>query len=271
MKEKTYLSPNGTITYWISDKVNPTEPTLVFCHGVTADHRLFAKQVAFLASQYQLFNWDLPLHGKSAQYHPFSYHQTCTDLRAILAGESISRIVLIGQSAGGYIAQTFISEYPEMAAGFIGVGTTPFGQRYYKASDLFWIKHYGAIARLIPYRLYCRMSADSVTINAEARIDFIDGLRQLGQAGMLKATQGIYDEFLQHSQQEVVFPCPVLLTYGVKDQTGYVQKYNQAWAKATGYELRIIPDASHNANYDNYQLFNQWISAFMNALPKEHH
>ena len=44
MKEKTYSTPSGTIHYWTNDKMN-TDVALIFLPGLTADHRLFDKQV----------------------------------------------------------------------------------------------------------------------------------------------------------------------------------------------------------------------------------
>lgn len=47
--------------------------------------------------------------------------------------------VLIGQSMGGYMAQSFIARYPEMVKGFVSIDSTPFGD-YYSKSDIWWLK-----------------------------------------------------------------------------------------------------------------------------------
>ena len=47
MQEKIYLTPCGGIHYWVSQEHGPDGVTLVFLPGLTADHRLFDKQVAF--------------------------------------------------------------------------------------------------------------------------------------------------------------------------------------------------------------------------------
>ena len=48
MQEKIYPTPCGGIHYWVSQEHGPDGVTLVFLPGLTADHRLFDKQVAFL-------------------------------------------------------------------------------------------------------------------------------------------------------------------------------------------------------------------------------
>ena len=44
MEERTYQTRCGTIHYWVSVS-NPDAITLVFLPGLTADHRLFDKQI----------------------------------------------------------------------------------------------------------------------------------------------------------------------------------------------------------------------------------
>lgn len=49
--EKTYKTPCGTIHYWINkDACNP-KVFLVFLPGLTADHRLFNKQIEKFITQ----------------------------------------------------------------------------------------------------------------------------------------------------------------------------------------------------------------------------
>ena len=47
MEEKTYQTAKGVIHYWV-DKKGAPGPALVFLPGLTADHRLFDKQIEFL-------------------------------------------------------------------------------------------------------------------------------------------------------------------------------------------------------------------------------
>lgn len=263
--EKQIESSEGTVYYWINKVDTPCELAIVFCHGLTADHTLFDMQVKYLSDKYRLITWDWPLHGKSRPYRQFSFSNVNKELLAILKQEQIHKIILVGQSAGGYIAQSFIQEYEDKVEGFIGIGTTPFGQSYYKSSELFWIKHYSTLARLYPYSYYAKAGAKAITITEEARKSMYDTLLNLGKKDMLKATSAVYDEFLK-VEDEVSFNCPVLITYGEYDNTGYVKKYCKNWAEKTDYPLQVIPHASHNANYDNYEAFNETLENFVQSI-----
>ena len=45
MIEKIFETTHGKIHYWINKEAEHTQPQLVFLPGLTADHRLFDKQV----------------------------------------------------------------------------------------------------------------------------------------------------------------------------------------------------------------------------------
>lgn len=265
MIEKRIQSIEGTVYYWTNNINCPSDRAIVFCHGLTADHTLFDQQVKYLADQYKLITWDWPLHGKSRPYQKFSFSNVNKILAAILQRENINQVILVGQSAGGYIAQSFIREYGEQVLGFIGIGTTPFGKSYYKNAELFWLKHYAAIARLYPYRYYAKAGSKAITVTEAARKSMYQSLIQLGKKDMLTATHVVYREFLK-VEEEVQFNCPVLITYGAYDKTGYVKKYCNHWAEKTGYPLKVISNASHNANYDNYKEFNGLLISFVQSL-----
>jgi pimeloyl-ACP methyl ester carboxylesterase len=67
MTEKVYGTQLGKIHYWINKDAENTDRQLVFLPGLTADHRLFEKQIAFFERKYPVFVWDAPdmqLHGR---------------------------------------------------------------------------------------------------------------------------------------------------------------------------------------------------------------
>jgi len=265
MIKKHIKSSRGTVYYWTNENRSSNDTAIVFCHGLTADHTLFDRQVNCLEDRYKIITWDYALHGESKPYKEATFDNINKDLLEILLQESIKKVILVGQSAGGYIAQSFAATYKELVLGFIGIGTTPLDESYYKKSELFWIKHFGAIAKLYPYNYYCKLSAKSVTIADDARTSMYDTLVRLGKQGMLDATSAIYGEFLKRNEG-VELNCPVLITHGEHDNIGYVKQYCREWAERSAYPIKIIKNASHNANYDNPLEFNQLLISFVDSL-----
>ena len=262
LKEESIKTQNGEIYYWLNKNLTCSDLCIVFCHGLTADHTLFEKQIDFFASNYQILLWDIPLHGKSIPYKNFTFDNVVSDLNEIIEKECTSKLVFVGQSGGGFISQAFINKYPDKVHGFVGVGTTPFGLKYYKKSELFWVKHFATIANLYPYSLYRKACSKQVAITPEAQDNMNQTLVRSGKKGMLNATNAVYQEFLK-IKESVQFPFPILLIYGEFDKVGLVAKYNQNWAAAINARLKVIKNASHNANYDNPVEFNHILEEYI--------
>ena len=84
MTEKTYDTPCGTIHYWTSDQIKEDAVTLVFLPGLTADHRLFDRQIAHFEGKYNVFVWDPPEHASS---WPFTFDFDLMDKPRRAAGD----------------------------------------------------------------------------------------------------------------------------------------------------------------------------------------
>ena len=57
MTEKIYNTPNGDIHYWVGGRADG-KANLVFLPGLTADHRLFDKQIEYFMDFYNVFVCD---------------------------------------------------------------------------------------------------------------------------------------------------------------------------------------------------------------------
>ena len=76
MINKTHHTPCGTIHYWVSDIIRTDDISLIFLPGLTADHRLFDKQLEYFKDKHNVFVWDAPGHAAS---YPFEMTFTLMD------------------------------------------------------------------------------------------------------------------------------------------------------------------------------------------------
>ena len=89
LKESTYQTPCGTIHYW-SNNLSLDTTTLVFLPGLTADHRLFDKQVEYFDGKYNIIVWDAPAHASSWPFRfDFDLFDKAKWLNVILEKEEI--------------------------------------------------------------------------------------------------------------------------------------------------------------------------------------
>ena len=96
-----------TIHYW-SSILSLDTTTLVFLPGLTADHRLFDKQVEYFEGKYNMIVWDAPAHASSWPFRfDFDLFDKAKWLNEILEKEEIIKPVIIGQSMGGYVGQAY--------------------------------------------------------------------------------------------------------------------------------------------------------------------
>lgn len=267
MTEKQFQTPCGIIHYWVSASAEKARLQLVFLPGLTADHRLFDRQIAFFEGKIPLFVWDAPGHASSWPFE-LSFHLSdkARWLHDILRCEGFDRPVLVGQSMGAYLAQCYAEFFPADMAGFISIDSAPLQREYYTALELWLLERMEPVYRRYPWQSLLKSGTQGVATS--------DYGRALMREMMLvyDGDQARYARLAGHGFRilaEAVeaklpyrIPCPALLICGEKDQAGSSKRYNRAWAKKTGFPIRWISGAGHNANTDAPETVNRLIAEF---------
>lgn len=258
-------SKNGCVHYWITKNENPNATCIVFTHGLTANHTMFEKQIAYFKKMYTVITWDVPLHGLSRPYQNFSYEQTAIELASILKKENINKVFLVGMSMGGYPSQVFAHIYKEMVAGMVMLDTTPFGLKFYSKFDLWILKQVAVIGTCFSDKILRESMAKSVSRTDYSYHKMLEMLASLSKAEIIEQMDVAYGKFVKENK-ELDFTCPVLLLLGEYDKTGKVSHYNKVWAKETGHPLHLIKNAAHFSNGDNPQQVNLEIDYFIQNI-----
>lgn len=268
MEEKVFKTPLGSIHYWVQAGER-ARPWLVFLPGLTADHRLFEKQIEGLGGRYSCLVWDAPAHGAS---RPFRLGFTLADLARyldrILQTEGIEKPVLVGQSMGGYISQMYMELFPGKAAGFVSIDSCPLKRQYFTGWELAMLKHTYWIYRLIPWRALRRLGTAGTAVSLYGRElmgKMMDSFAPkeyclLADHGFRIIAQAV------ESGRAYGIPCPALLLCGEKDGAGSAKRYNRAWARQEGLELVWLAGAGHNSNTDVPERVNKLLEDFVESL-----
>lgn len=253
MLRKVYETDRGAIVYFVSECVNDGSPWLVFLPGLTADHRLFEKQVEYFDDKVNVLVWDPPAHGQS---RPFSLDFEMDDfaiwLAAILDREGVEAPVLVGQSMGGYVSQAFIDLYPGRAAGFVSIDSAPLQRRYYPAWELAFLRHTEGMYLAIPWSWLKPWGSVGCSQTAYGRglmRSFMDGYEKREYCALAAAGYRMLAEAIEE-QRTYEIDCPAVLVCGTKDYAGDVRSFNRKWTAGSGLPLRWIEGAGHNANCD---------------------
>ena len=272
MIEKSFDTPCGAIRYWINDAPVNDAPCLVFLPGLTADHRLFERQIEYFEDVCRVVVWDAPGHGAS---WPFEFDFDLMDkarwLDALLAREGVEAPVIVGQSMGGYVGQAYAQLFADKLRGFVAIDSAPLQRQYVSAAEIWLLKRMEPVYRYWPWRWLLRSGTNGVATTEYGRrlmreiMMSYDGNKaryaRLSGQGMWMLARAIEADLPYEIR------CPALLICGERDRAGSCVRYNRAWHKKTGIPLEWIRDAGHNANTDLPEAVNRLIGDFMDALP----
>jgi len=271
MTEKIFQTQCGMIHYWISEKVDREKQSLIFLPGLTADHRLFDKQIEYFEDKYNVFVWDAPGHASS---WPFTFEFTLMDkarwLDDILRKEEICNPIIIGQSMGGYVGQAYAEAFPDKLKGFVSVDSAPLQRKYLTAAELWLLKRMEPVYRYYPWKSLLKSGTNGVATSEYGRELMRDMMMVYDgdQTRYAKLSGHGFKILAEAIEKELTYEikCPALLICGEKDHAGSCIRYNKAWHKNTGIRLEWIKDAGHNSNTDQPEIINGLIEEFVNEI-----
>ena len=270
MMEKVYHTDHGPIHYWL-DVPEFSQMTLVFLPGLTADHRLFDKQIEYFRGRYNVFTWDAPGHAASWPFRlDFSLLDKARWLETILTSEDIQRPVIIGQSMGGYVGQAYAQLFPERLAGFVSIDSAPLQRKYITRPELWMLRKTETMYYWYPWKALLRSGSNGVATSEYGRKLMRDMMM------VYDGDKKRYSQLAGHGfriladAMEADLPyeinCPAMLICGKQDHAGSCIRYNKAWHRNTGIPLKWIDGAGHNSNTDKPDTVNALIEEFIQTL-----
>lgn len=268
MIEKIFETTHGKIHYWINKEAEHTQPQLVFLPGLTADHRLFDKQVEYFEGKYPLFVWDAPGHASSWPFDlSFSLKEKTTWLNKILEDNGFDSPVIIGQSMGGYVGQMYAELFPEIIKGFVSIDSAPLQKKYMTNIEIYLLKRMEPVYRHYPWKTLLKQGSKGVATSEYGRalmLDFMMTYDKDRERYVSLAGSG-YRMLAEAVEENLPYEinCPAMLICGTKDHAGSCIRYNKAWHKDTGIPLHWIEGAGHNSNTDKPEEINRLIEEFL--------
>lgn len=270
MKEKLYLTPKGIIHYWTNEKTD-TSSALVFLPGLTADHRLFERQIGHFGKKYRVLVWDAPGHAASAPFEfSFSLKDKAVWLDEILRCEGIVSSVIIGQSMGGYVGQMYSQLFPDKLKGFISIDSAPLQRKYVTALEIWLLKRMEPVYKYYPWKMLLRSGTKGVSTTSYGRKLMYEIMMTYdGDKERYAALSGHGYRMLAEAMEADLpysLKCHALLICGEKDRAGSCIHYNKAWHRETGIPIRWIKGAGHNSNTDRPKTVNKIIEDFLTEM-----
>jgi pimeloyl-ACP methyl ester carboxylesterase len=268
MLENIYETSSGMIRYWINGLDKQSKVTLVFLPGLTADHRLFDKQIEYFKSKCNVFVWDAPGHASS---YPFTLDFDLFDkakwLNRILKKEEIENPILIGQSMGGYLGQVYAELFSDELKGLVLIDSPPLQRRYYTAIELWLLKNLEPIYRIYPWKALLSAGSKGVSTTEYGRQLMLDMLMVYDgdQKRYAQLAGHGYRIFAEAVEKNLAYEIksPHMTICGKEDRAGSCIRYLKAYEKNTGNKVEWIEHAGHNSNTDRPLVVNRLIDDFV--------
>ena len=270
MTEKIHKTQLGDIHYW-TNILNKDSVTLVFLPGLTADHRLFEKQIEYFENKFNVFVWDAPAHASS---WPFKFDFDLMDkakwLNEIFEKEEINYPVIIGQSMGGYVGQTFAELFPSKLKGFVSIDSAPLQRNYVTALEIWLLKRMEGVYYYYPWKWLLKSGTKGVSVTDYGR-NLMHKIMMTydGDKKRYSKISGHGMKMLAEAMEKNLpykINCPALLICGEKDMAGSCIGYNKAWHKNSNIPIEWIKDAGHNSNTDRPEIINSLIEKFVSEI-----
>lgn len=269
MREKRFHTDGGDIAYWVSRYAGPDRPWLVLLPGLTADRRLFNKQVEHFAGKANMLVWDPPSHGASRPFSlGWSLDDLATWLHEILQSEGITRPVLVGQSMGGYVSQAYLRLFPDDASAFVSIDSAPLDDEYLSGWELAALRHTKLMYLSIPWGTLKRLGTKGTATTDYGRAVMAEMMNGYGKREYCELAAHGYRILADavSPDRSYALPCPAMLVCGTKDAAGSAKRYNREWTRRTGLPLHWVEGAGHNSNTDAPDEVNRLIEEFIASL-----
>ncbi|MFS0725519.1 alpha/beta fold hydrolase [Paenibacillus sp. 1P07SE] len=263
------------IHYWLTGEHSlPAKPVIIFTHGASLDHHMFDTQVPLLLEAgYPVLSWDVRGHGLSKPIgERFDVQTAVEDLQAIIDKHELGNIILVGHSFGGYVSQQLTFQDPERVAALAVIGCTDMTAQPSLVMRLAY-RNMARLFRLIPDRKLRQQFAEGMGVTPQVRDYALRATNQLSREEfiyvMSKGVEPLYQD--PGFGEGYSIPKPFLLTIGERDTAGngVFLRTSSDWAKREpNCQYEIIPDAGHNTNQDNPNIFNPILIRFIDKAAR---
>ena len=268
MLEKTLKTSSGVIHYWINEINKQSRIALIFLPGLTADHRLFDKQIEYFKDKFRVLVWDAPGHASSYPFDlDFDLFDEAKWLYEILIKEGIDQPILIGQSMGGYLGQIYAELFSEKLNGIVTIDSAPLQRQYYTVIELWLLKKVEVIYRIYPWETLLRLGPKGVSTTEYGRKLMLDMMM------VYDGNKKRYSHLVGHGYKILAkaveknltyeIKCPHMVICGKEDRAGSCIRYLKLYEKKSGKPVEWIDNAGHNSNTDRPHVVNKLIHEFV--------
>lgn len=244
-------------------------PPLLLIHAYPLDGRLWTDQRHVLSRVARVLIPDCRGFGRSASFgQAASLDDHAADMARLLAEKQIDRAVLCGVSMGGYIALSFLEQFPARVAGLILCNTrsqadTPEGRATrLKTAEQVMTEGVGTMVSGLPEKMLSEVTRRDCPEVGERLLEQMQQQSPDALAAAQRAMAARPDRTSLLAELRI----PALVIAGENDPLiPRADVEAMVAAMPAGTRLVTIPDTAHLANLERPAAFNEEVIRFMTA------
>ena len=243
---QTFINRDGLSLAWYDESFAApwSKPdTVLLLHAAMGSSQRWFRWMPPLVGRYRVLRMDLRGHGRSqvpAADQPFSLAHLVGDVVELLDRMGLESVHLVGNSAGGYVAQRLAIEHPQRIKTLALYGSTP-GLKHSHAPT--WVPR-------IAQQGIKSFLAETIDERFDSRADpglvkwFIEQAGSndpafIGRFVLHMCTHDFMDDL-------VAVKAPTLIVAAGREKIGHASAYGDMQSRIQGSELHMIDTASHN-------------------------
>jgi len=242
----TFTSADGLeLAYYVDDFTDPWRKpdTVLLLHAAMGNSRRWFQWVPPLSRRYRVVRLDLRGHGNSQLPKPtddFSLSLLVSDALALLDLVGAERAHIVGNSAGGYVAQQLAINHPGRVKSLALFGSTPGLKHSHAPTWIPKIKDVGLKQFL----------ADTIDerFDSSADPDLIKWfIEQAGSTDPAFVARFVLHMCTHDFMNEIsAIKAPTLIVAAGKEKIGHASAYREMNQRIAGSELLYYDTAAHN-------------------------
>jgi 3-oxoadipate enol-lactonase len=257
------VRPDADIHYWTAGGA-PEAPTVICLHGATLDHHAWAPQAHTLVKEhYRFVAPDLRGHGTSTGH--FNFASAVEDTLALLDVLQVERVVLVGLSLGGNIAQEVIRRAPHQVIALVAADTTCNTVERHPLAATATVAALQTQA-MINGPEFARQAANAISTKPHVQRYALEANAHRSNREIVDILTALLTTALR-PDPTYRLPIPSLLVHGAHDHIGDIATSTRGWAHREPLgRYAVVPDAGHASNLDNPAAFDALLLPFLAEL-----
>ncbi|MGF7161166.1 pimeloyl-ACP methyl ester carboxylesterase [Rhodoligotrophos appendicifer] len=241
------------------------KPILVFLHGLGGSVEIWDRQRQHFDPYWQTFAWQAPGYGGRALADPLTFEHLSDLLWADLDTLGFERVVLVGHSLGGMLAQTAVAQVPLRVSALVLASTSPaFGDPTGEFQKRFLAERLDPLDRNIAMAEMAGPAAASMAGDTPDR----EGLQRI-EAAMAQTPPDTFRAYVQllttfdARATLAAIDCPTLVIVGEHDKAAPPIVSEKMAQKVRNARFVLAPGAGHLLPFEQPDAFNVSMEQFL--------